>query len=115
MVRIVLRDQDQEKLHKLSEELAAELADAAAAEGDAVRHQGPDAVRDQPHRRLLPQPDRDDRPDAARLQRVLARVREKGGLPRASGSRWTWIRCRCCGAECSGQASAVSQRNRISG
>ena len=61
MVRIVLRDQEQPKLHKMSEELAAKLADAAAREGGGGEDQGPDALRDQPDRRLLPQPDRHDR------------------------------------------------------
>ena len=41
MVRIVLRDQESEKLFKLSEELAGQITEAAAAEGDAIRMKGP--------------------------------------------------------------------------
>ena len=41
MVRIVLRDEDSDKLFKYSEELAAQLSEAAAAEGAAIRMRGP--------------------------------------------------------------------------
>ena len=73
---IVLRDQDQEKLLKLSEELAAALNDAAAPEGDRVKLKGPMPCainRIAGHWRsqvvMLSA-------DPARLQRILARVRE---------------------------------------
>ena len=41
MVRIVLRDQSAEKLHKYSEELGAVLSDAVTKEGSGVRMKGP--------------------------------------------------------------------------
>ena len=80
MVRIVLRDQDADKLHKYSEELSAQLEEAAAKEGGAVRMKGPmpcaisriaGYFRNQIVM-LAPTP--------APLQRVLAAVREKGHL-----------------------------------
>src|SRR5262245_40475188 len=41
MVRIILRDEDQEKLLKLSEDLAAAINEAAASTGGAVKIRGP--------------------------------------------------------------------------
>jgi primosomal protein N' (replication factor Y) len=83
MVRIILRDQDQEKLHKHSEQLAAKLAAEMTRENGAVRLKGPMPC---PISRIAgyfrnqivmlaatPAP----------LQRVLAAVREKGGLARS--------------------------------
>ncbi len=80
MVRIVIRDQDQPKAHKMSEQLAALLADAAALEGGAVVTKGPmpcaisriaGYYRDQiVMTAVSPTP----------LQRVLRAVRDKGGL-----------------------------------
>jgi primosomal protein N' (replication factor Y) len=83
MVRIVLRDQEEEKLFKLSEELAADVAEAAAFEGEqggAVTIRGPmpcaiNRIAGYFRNQLVMLS-----PDASRLQRILARVREKGGL-----------------------------------
>jgi len=83
MARIILRDQDQEKLHKLGDDLAARLIDALAAEREEVRMKGPmpcaigriaGYFRNQIV--LLSR-------TPAPLQRVLAAVREKGGLARS--------------------------------
>jgi primosomal protein N' (replication factor Y) len=82
MVRIVLRDQDSDKLFKHCEELAAQLTEAAIAEGDAIRMKGPmpcaisriaGYFRNQIV--LLSA-------TAAPLQRLLAKVRDKGHLAR---------------------------------
>ena len=80
MVRIVLRDEEPEKLHKRSEELADRLSGATAKEGGAVRMKGPMPCaisRIAGHYRnqivLLAA-------TAGPLQRVLAAVREAGGL-----------------------------------
>ena len=80
MVRIILRDQEQEKLIKYSEDLAAEIVEAAAPEGAAVRIKGPmpcpiNRIAGYFRNQIVLQS-----PEAARLQRILARVREKGGL-----------------------------------
>jgi primosomal protein N' (replication factor Y) len=80
MVRIVLRDQDQEKLFKYSEDLAAAVNEAARAEGDAVQVKGPmpcaiNRIAGYFRNQLVM-----TSPEAARLQRILARVREKGAL-----------------------------------
>jgi len=80
MVRIVLRDQEEEKLFKLSEELAADVAEAAAAEGHAVQIKGPmpcaiNRIAGYYRNQLVM-----TSPDASRLQRILAKVRAKGGL-----------------------------------
>jgi primosomal protein N' (replication factor Y) len=80
MVRIVLREQEEEKLFKLSEELAADVAEAAVPEGDAVKIKGPMPCAINRiagyFRNQLVLTSR----DPSRLQRILARVREKGGL-----------------------------------
>jgi primosomal protein N' (replication factor Y) len=83
MVRIILRDQEQAKLHKHSEELAARLADEVARENGAVRMKGPmpcaiSRIAGYFRNQIVmlaatPAP----------LQRVLAAVREKGGLARS--------------------------------
>jgi primosomal protein N' (replication factor Y) len=83
MVRVVLRDQEQQKLHKLSEELAAKLADAIDAEGGAVKMKGPmpcaisriaGYFRNQVVMLAA---------TAGPLQRVLSAVREQGGLAKS--------------------------------
>jgi len=80
MVRIVLRDQEQEKLFKHSEELAAAVNEAALAEGDAVKIKGPmpcaiNRIAGYFRNQLVMVS-----PEASRLQRILARVREQGAL-----------------------------------
>lgn len=82
MVRIVLRDQDSDKLFKISEELAAELTEAAAAQGDAIRMKGPmpcaiSRIAGYYRNQIVLQA-----AAAAPLQRLLAGVREKGHLAR---------------------------------
>jgi len=80
MVRIVLRDEDQPRLHKRSEALTARLAEAVARENGDVQTKGPMPCaigRIAGHYRnqiilLAPTP--------GPLQRVLAAVRDKGGL-----------------------------------
>jgi primosomal protein N' (replication factor Y) (superfamily II helicase) len=83
MVRIVLRDQEQPRLHKQSEDLAAKLSDAIDAEGGAVKMKGPmpcaisriaGYFRNQIVM-LAPTP--------GPLQRVLSAVREKGSLAKS--------------------------------
>jgi len=88
MVRIILRDQEQDKLHKLSEKLAADLTAAIEAEMEipktaAVIMKGPmpcpisriaGYFRNQIVLSSL---------SATALQKVLARVREKGDLQKA--------------------------------
>jgi primosomal protein N' (replication factor Y) len=85
MVRVILRDQDQDKLHKRSEQLAALLADATAKEGDAIATKGPMPCAIARiagyHRNQIVMTAATPAP----LQRVLAEVREKGGL--AKGDR----------------------------
>lgn len=84
IVRLVLRDQDQEKLNKLAAEVASELLDAAAPHGHQVAVKGPApcaiARISNYHRveiRLIS-------PSATRLQSILAAVREKGALARTA-------------------------------
>jgi primosomal protein N' (replication factor Y) len=80
MVRVVLRDEDPDKLTRHAELLAAELADAAAVEGDAVRLKGPMPCAINRiagyHRQQVVMVSA----TAAPLQRVLAAVRGKGSL-----------------------------------
>ena len=83
MVRIVLRDLEQPKLHKMSEELAARLADAAVAEGGAVRTKGPmpcaiARIAGYYRNQIVM-----TAPTPGPLQRILAAVREKGGLAKS--------------------------------
>jgi primosomal protein N' (replication factor Y) len=80
MVRIVLRDEEQEKLFKLSEELGAALSEEAAKEGDAVKLKGPmpcaiSRIAGYFRYQIVMLS-----PEASRLQRILAAVREKGAL-----------------------------------
>ena len=80
MVRIVLRDEEPPRLHKRSEDLAALLTDAIAKEKGAVQMKGPmpcaiSRIAGQYRNQIVmiaatPAP----------LQRVLAVVRDKGGL-----------------------------------
>jgi primosomal protein N' (replication factor Y) len=82
MVRIVMRDQDPEKLLKFGEELAAEVSEAALPEGEALRIKGPTPCAINRiagfHRSQIVMLS----PDAGRVQRVLLKLREKGALAR---------------------------------
>ena len=82
MVRIVLRDQDSDKLFKHSEELAAQLTEAISADGGSVRMRGPMPCAISRiagyHRNQIVM----TAATAAPLQRVLAAVRGKGHLAR---------------------------------
>ena len=80
MVRIVLRDQEPEVLHKLSEDLAAAVNDAVAAGGLPVIVKGPmpcpiSRIAGFHRNQIVMQS-----AQAAALQRVLAHVRKAGGL-----------------------------------
>ena len=82
MVRIVLRDQDSEKLFKQSEELAAQVEEAAAKESGVIRMKGPmpcaiSRIAGYFRNQIVL-----FAPTAAPLQRVLAAIREKGHLAR---------------------------------
>jgi primosomal protein N' (replication factor Y) len=82
MVRIVLRDQDAEKLSKHGEELAAQLATAAAPHGPVVTLRGPmpcaiGRIAGYFRSQIVM-----SSPSAARLQSILASVRERGALAR---------------------------------
>ena len=83
MVRVILRDQDQEKLHKHSEELASALSEAVMKEGDQVRMKGPmpcaiSRIAGYYRNQIVLLS-----PRASRLQTVLATVREQGGLAKS--------------------------------
>ncbi|WP_428937335.1 replication restart helicase PriA [Fontivita pretiosa] len=83
MVRIVIRDQDAEKLNKRAEELAAQLSQATAPHGPAVAMRGPmpcaiGRIAGYFRSQIVL-----ISPSAARLQNVLAAVREKGALARS--------------------------------
>jgi primosomal protein N' (replication factor Y) (superfamily II helicase) len=80
MVRIVLRDQDPNKLQHQSEVLAAALADATVVEGDRVRLKGPmpcaiNRIAGYYRNQIVMVSS-----TAAPLQRVLTTVRERGAL-----------------------------------
>ena len=80
MVRVVVRDQDPQKLQRQSEILAADLADAAAPLGDAVKLKGPmpcaiSRIAGYYRNQVVM-----SAATAAPLQRVLATLREKGIL-----------------------------------
>jgi primosomal protein N' (replication factor Y) len=80
MVRIVLRDEDSDKLFKYAEELGAQLTEAAAAEGSAIRMRGPmpcaiSRIAGYFRNQIVM-----TAATAAPLQRVLAAVRQKGHL-----------------------------------
>jgi primosomal protein N' (replication factor Y) (superfamily II helicase) len=83
MVRVILRDQDQEKLHKHSEELASALSEAVMNEGDQVRMKGPmpcaiSRIAGYYRNQIVLLS-----PQASKLQNVLAAVREQGGLAKS--------------------------------
>jgi primosomal protein N' (replication factor Y) len=82
MVRIIIRDQDQAKLHKRSEELAALFNQAASRERD-VTLKGPmpcaiSRIAGYFRNQIVMLS-----PRASSIQRILATVREKGGLTKA--------------------------------
>jgi primosomal protein N' (replication factor Y) len=83
MVRIILRDQEAEKLHKISEELAAAVNEAAAKVGQGVRVKGPmpcaiSRIAGYFRNQIVL-----SNPRADALQRVLAEVRRSGALSKS--------------------------------
>jgi primosomal protein N' (replication factor Y) len=83
MVRIILRDQDAEKLHALGDTLAAAVNDAVAAVGDGVTVKGPmpcpiSRIAGYFRNQIVLTSAR-----ANQLQRVLARVRQEKGLAKS--------------------------------
>ena len=83
MVRIVMRDQDLEKLQRHSEELAIQVADAIAMQGDRVKMKGPmpcaiSRIAGYFRYQLVLHATRADS-----LQRLLASVREEGHLAKS--------------------------------
>jgi primosomal protein N' (replication factor Y) len=83
MVRIVLRDQEPEKLHKLSEQVAAELNDALAKEREPIAIKGPMPCAISRIAGFFRNQIVMTSATPAPLQRVLADVREKGGLAKS--------------------------------
>jgi primosomal protein N' (replication factor Y) len=83
MVRIVLRDQDSERLNKLADELAAQLGAAAAVHGSAVTLRGPMPCAISRIAGYFRVQIVLSSVSAARLQSILAGVREKGALARS--------------------------------
>jgi primosomal protein N' (replication factor Y) len=83
LLRIVLREQDPEKLACYSEELAGLLVDAISAEGDRVKLKGPMPCAIERIAGYFRYQIVLSAPRAADLQRVLARVRDKGALARS--------------------------------
>ena len=82
MVRIVLRDEEPQRLHKRSEDLAALLNDAIARERGGIRMKGPmpcaiSRIAGNYRNQVVM-----TAATPAPLQRVLAAVRDKGGLTR---------------------------------
>lgn len=82
MVRIVMRDQDSEKLNRLADELAGKLTAAAAPHGSAVMLRGPapcaiGRIAGYFRSQIVLMS-----PSAARLQSILAAVRQQGTLAR---------------------------------
>ena len=82
MVRIVLRDEDLAKLHRHADELAAQLEEAIAAQGGAVKMKGPmpcaiSRIAGYFRHQIVLGAQR-----AEALQMLLAAVREKGHLAR---------------------------------
>ena len=80
MVRIVLRDQEQDKLARYSEELAAAFTEAINADGNRVKMKGPmpcpiSRIAGYRRNQLVLTAE-----SAAPLQRVLLAVREKKAL-----------------------------------
>jgi len=83
MVRIVMRDQDEQKLQRLAAELATRLVNAAVPDGHRVRVKGPMPCAIGRISGYWRQQIVLSSPDPARLQRILAAVREKGGLTKS--------------------------------
>jgi primosomal protein N' (replication factor Y) (superfamily II helicase) len=83
MVRIVMRDQDLDKLHKYTEELALQVAEAIAMQGNHVKMKGPMPCPISRiagyHRQQIVL----NAPRADSLQRLLGAVREEGHLARS--------------------------------
>ena len=82
MVRIVMRDQDSDKLFKHSEELAAQLTEAINSVGAEIRMRGPMPCAISRIAGYFRNQVVLTAPTAAPLQKVLASVREKGHLAR---------------------------------
>jgi primosomal protein N' (replication factor Y) len=83
MVRIVLRDQDADKLHRLGEAIAQQLSTAAADHGSAVAMKGPmpcaiSRIAGYFRAQIVL-----TSASASRLQQILAQVREKGALAKS--------------------------------
>jgi primosomal protein N' len=83
MVRIVMRDQEMDKLHKLGVELANDLQSAAAPFGHGVLLRGPmpcaiSRIAGYFRTQIVLAS-----PRASRLQQILAQVRERGSLARS--------------------------------
>ena len=82
MARIILRDEDSDKLFKLGEELAAQLVEANTALGSKVAMKGPmpcaiNRIAGYFRNQIVL-----SSPNAAPLQQLLGAVREKGHLAR---------------------------------
>lgn len=82
MVRIVLRDQDEDKLNKRGGEIVAQLLEAAAPHGQAVEIRGPAPCAISRIANYYRSEIRLMSLSAARLQNILGIVREKGALAR---------------------------------
>jgi primosomal protein N' (replication factor Y) (superfamily II helicase) len=85
MVRIILRDQNEEKLHAHGDALAGQLQEAIAAVGADIRFRGPmpcaiNRIANYWRNQIVLQC-----AQAGPLQKVLAMVREKGHLARGDG------------------------------
>ncbi len=80
MVRIVIREQEEEKLHKLSEEIAGAVNEAVTAAGDGVRVKGPMPCAISKIAGNLRNQIVMVHPRAEALQKVLAKVRESKAL-----------------------------------
>jgi primosomal protein N' (replication factor Y) len=83
MVRIILRDEDQEKLHKLSDELAAAISTAVTEVGDGVIVKGPmpcpiSRIAGYYRNQIVMVAGKADR-----LQKVLAHVRQAKALAKS--------------------------------
>jgi primosomal protein N' (replication factor Y) len=83
MVRIILRDQEADKLHKLSEQLAAAVNEAVAAVGEDVRVKGPmpcaiSRIAGYFRNQIVM-----TSPRAESLQKVIAAVREAKALSKS--------------------------------
>jgi primosomal protein N' (replication factor Y) len=83
MVRIILRDEDQEKLHKLSDDLAAAISTAVSEVGDGVAVKGPmpcpiNRIAGYYRNQIVMVSEK-----AERLQKVLAHVRQAKALAKS--------------------------------